>query len=99
MFSRSFSSLRALATLVSWYPNKTQLRVDRNQFPKRQRPVRLFETRMASGGQQQFPPQKQDTQPGKEHVMNPIPQFTNPDYKPSNKLQVWFPHKPMAHYI
>ncbi|XWS58214.1 hypothetical protein CRYUN_Cryun08bG0015400 [Craigia yunnanensis] len=42
---------------------------------------------MASDGQQQFPPQKQDTQPGKEHVMNPIPQFTNPDYKPSNKLQ------------
>ncbi|WRX24463.1 hypothetical protein QQP08_016950 [Theobroma cacao] len=42
---------------------------------------------MASGGQQQFPPQKQSTQPGKEHVMNPIPQFTSPDYKPSNKLQ------------
>ncbi|XVF31314.1 hypothetical protein REPUB_Repub16aG0135100 [Reevesia pubescens] len=42
---------------------------------------------MASGGQQKFPAQKQDSQPGKEHVMNPIPQFTNPDYKPSNKLQ------------
>ncbi|KAK6233129.1 hypothetical protein SCA6_003202 [Theobroma cacao] len=42
---------------------------------------------MASGGQQQFPPQKQSTQPGKEHVMNPIPQFTSPDCKPSNKLQ------------
>ncbi|XWS57559.1 hypothetical protein CRYUN_Cryun09bG0184500 [Craigia yunnanensis] len=42
---------------------------------------------MASDGQQQFPPQKQDIQPGKEHVMNPIPQFTNHDYKPSNKLQ------------
>ncbi|XVF06115.1 hypothetical protein REPUB_Repub06bG0020000 [Reevesia pubescens] len=44
---------------------------------------------MASGGQQQqqFPPQKQDSQPGKEHVMNPIPQFDNPDYKPSNLLQ------------
>ncbi|EOY11364.1 NAD(P)-binding Rossmann-fold superfamily protein [Theobroma cacao] len=43
---------------------------------------------MASGGQQQFPPQKQSTQPGKEHVMNPIPQFTSPDYKPSNKFQL-----------
>lgn len=42
---------------------------------------------MASGGKQQFPPQKQGTQPGKEHVMDPNPQFTNPDYKPSNKLQ------------
>ncbi|XVE89700.1 hypothetical protein DITRI_Ditri20bG0016900 [Diplodiscus trichospermus] len=41
---------------------------------------------MASDGQQQFPPEKQDTQPGKEHVMNPIPQFANHDYKPANKL-------------
>ncbi|KAK4273481.1 hypothetical protein QN277_021871 [Acacia crassicarpa] len=41
---------------------------------------------MASGDQQ-FPPQKQDQLPGKEHAMNPIPQFTSPDYKPSNKLQ------------
>ncbi|GKV08970.1 hypothetical protein SLEP1_g20539 [Rubroshorea leprosula] len=40
---------------------------------------------MASDGQQ-FPPQKQDTQPGKEHAMNPIPQFSSSDYKPSNKL-------------
>ncbi|KAK8712540.1 hypothetical protein V6N13_147777 [Hibiscus sabdariffa] len=41
---------------------------------------------MAFNGQQQ-PPQKQDSQPGKEHVMNPVPQFSSPDYKPSNKLQ------------
>ncbi|GLU08835.1 hypothetical protein SLE2022_257200 [Rubroshorea leprosula] len=34
-----------------------------------------------------FPPQKQDSQPGKEHVMNPRPQPFNPEYKPSNKLQ------------
>ncbi|GLT38298.1 hypothetical protein SLA2020_125550 [Shorea laevis] len=40
---------------------------------------------MASDGRQ-FPPQKQDTQPGREHVMNPIPQFSSSDYKPSNKL-------------
>ncbi|KAL1313024.1 hypothetical protein HN51_039602 [Arachis hypogaea] len=31
--------------------------------------------------------QKQHTQPGKEHVMDPTPQFTSPDYQPSNKLQ------------
>ncbi|KAI4349991.1 hypothetical protein L6164_010524 [Bauhinia variegata] len=41
---------------------------------------------MASGDQN-FPPQKQQTQPGKEHAMDPTPQFTSPDYKPSNKLQ------------
>ncbi|XP_031281305.1 NADPH-dependent aldehyde reductase 1, chloroplastic-like [Pistacia vera] len=41
---------------------------------------------MASGNQQ-FPPQKQKTQPGKEHVMDPIPQFVSNDYTPSNKLK------------
>lgn len=44
--------------------------------------------RMASGDQQ-FPKQKQETQPGKEHVMDPNPQYTSKDYKPSNKLQVF----------
>lgn len=41
---------------------------------------------MTTGGQK-IPPQRQDTQPGKEHAMNPTPQFTCPDYKPANKLQ------------
>ncbi|PWA97258.1 glucose/ribitol dehydrogenase [Artemisia annua] len=36
---------------------------------------------------QQFPPQKQERQPGKEHVMDPIPQFINPNYKPADKLR------------
>ncbi|KAL3516107.1 hypothetical protein ACH5RR_023009 [Cinchona calisaya] len=35
---------------------------------------------------QQFPPQKQDVQPGKEHVMDPTPKSISQDYKPSNKL-------------
>ncbi|XP_038714624.1 NADPH-dependent aldehyde reductase 1, chloroplastic-like [Tripterygium wilfordii] len=35
----------------------------------------------------QFPPQKQEAQPGKEHPMNPNPQFSIPGCKPSNKLQ------------
>ena len=43
---------------------------------------------MASQGQQ-FPPQRQERQPGKEHVMDPNPQFTASEYKPSNKLQVY----------
>ncbi|KAJ1427209.1 Short-chain dehydrogenase/reductase SDR [Sesbania bispinosa] len=34
-----------------------------------------------------FPPQSQDTQPGKEHLMEPLPQVINPDHKPANKLQ------------
>ncbi|KAL5566105.1 hypothetical protein UlMin_029269 [Ulmus minor] len=41
---------------------------------------------MASGGSN-FPPQKQQDQPGKEHVMDPNPQFSASEYKPSNKLQ------------
>lgn len=32
--------------------------------------------------------EKQHAQPGKEHVMDPTPQFSSPDYKPSNKLRV-----------
>ncbi|KAL0457252.1 UNVERIFIED_CONTAM: Glucose and ribitol dehydrogenase [Sesamum latifolium] len=35
-----------------------------------------------------FPPQKQESQPGKEHLMSPIPESINPDYQPSNKLLV-----------
>uniref|UniRef100_A0A0A0L9H4 Uncharacterized protein n=1 Tax=Cucumis sativus TaxID=3659 RepID=A0A0A0L9H4_CUCSA len=42
---------------------------------------------MASEGQQKFPPQKQQAQPGKQHAMDPTPQFTSPDYNPANKLQ------------
>ncbi|XP_021750337.1 glucose and ribitol dehydrogenase-like [Chenopodium quinoa] len=36
---------------------------------------------------QKFPPQSQETQPGKQYLMNPLPISTNPQYKPSNKLQ------------
>ncbi|OIT30923.1 PREDICTED: glucose and ribitol dehydrogenase homolog 1-like [Nicotiana attenuata] len=41
---------------------------------------------MASGGQT-FPPQKQETQPGKEHAMDPTPHHSSQDYKPANKLR------------
>ncbi|XP_009769381.1 NADPH-dependent aldehyde reductase 1, chloroplastic-like [Nicotiana tabacum] len=41
---------------------------------------------MASGGQT-FPPQKQETQPGKEHAMDPTPRHSSQDYKPANKLR------------
>ncbi|XP_019168378.1 PREDICTED: glucose and ribitol dehydrogenase-like [Ipomoea nil] len=42
---------------------------------------------MASNNGQQFPPQQQDSQPGKEHIMDPRPQYSSHEYKPSNKLQ------------
>ncbi|KAM7481146.1 hypothetical protein LguiB_005729 [Lonicera macranthoides] len=59
---------------------KTHIPAVRTTFPA------THSTRlMASGGQ--FPPQKQEGQPGKEHVMDPNPQFISPDYKPANKLQ------------
>ncbi|KAI3524283.1 hypothetical protein L1887_02936 [Cichorium endivia] len=47
----------------------------------------------SEGGEPRFPPQHQDGQPGKEYLMDPLPIFSNPHYKPSNKLQgnpVWF---------
>ncbi|RAL52488.1 unnamed protein product [Cuscuta campestris] len=41
---------------------------------------------MASDGNQ-FPPQKQNSQPGKEHIMDPTPRFSSQRYMPSNRLQ------------
>ncbi|KAL5541633.1 hypothetical protein UlMin_009343 [Ulmus minor] len=40
---------------------------------------------MASAGDN-FPRQSHYSQPGEEHIMNPVPQFMNPNYKPANKL-------------
>ncbi|CAO2836663.1 unnamed protein product [Amaranthus hypochondriacus] len=41
---------------------------------------------MATNGRN-FPAQRQETQPGKQHVMDPVPGTVHPDYKPANKLQ------------
>lgn len=41
---------------------------------------------MASQGQQ-FPPQQQESQPGKEHAMDPRPEAITQHYKSANKLQ------------
>lgn len=49
--------------------------------------TQLFVRRMASQGNQ-FPPQKQEAQPGIEHLMDPNPMATSHEYKPANKLQV-----------
>ncbi|CAK9318354.1 unnamed protein product [Citrullus colocynthis] len=51
--------------------------------------TRSWVRNMASEAQQ-FPPQKQQAQPGKQHAMDPTPQFTTSDYKPANKLQAPF---------
>ncbi|KAL7105171.1 hypothetical protein ACP275_07G028200 [Erythranthe tilingii] len=41
---------------------------------------------MAAAAEQQFPPQKQEEQPGKQHLMDPIPRALHPDYRQANKL-------------
>ncbi|KMT13788.1 hypothetical protein BVRB_4g081620 [Beta vulgaris subsp. vulgaris] len=41
---------------------------------------------MATNGRN-FPAQRQETQPGKQHVMDPIPETARSQYKPANKLQ------------
>ncbi|XP_021742473.1 NADPH-dependent aldehyde reductase 1, chloroplastic-like [Chenopodium quinoa] len=41
---------------------------------------------MATNGRN-FPAQRQETQPGKQHVMNPVPETGHYEYKPANKLQ------------
>ncbi|XP_045815824.1 NADPH-dependent aldehyde reductase 1, chloroplastic-like [Trifolium pratense] len=42
---------------------------------------------MTNNNESKFPPQSQKTQPGKEHIMEPLPQTINPVHKPSNKLR------------
>ncbi|KAG6427289.1 hypothetical protein SASPL_111531 [Salvia splendens] len=42
--------------------------------------------RSMASGDNQFPPQKQDAQPGKEHLMDPTPRAATHHYKPANKL-------------
>ena len=91
--SRSLITISTLCNCNFPSKNKTQflpIFPSTQKFPSISSPKILF-VRMASG-EQKFPPQKQETQPGKEHVMDPIPQFTSPDYKPSNKLQVYIHH-------
>ncbi|XP_074297809.1 glucose and ribitol dehydrogenase-like [Silene latifolia] len=46
----------------------------------------ILNNSMASEGDT-FPPQQQDTQPGKQYLMTPLPISVDPNYKPSNKLQ------------
>lgn len=64
--------------------------------PQLTAPFSSFTVRSMASGDQQFPRQKQDAQPGKEHLMDPTPRAASSDYKPANKLvvrisiRVWF---------
>ncbi|CAN1124307.1 NADPH-dependent aldehyde reductase 1, chloroplastic [Linum perenne] len=94
MLSRRLALISTFQSLISQSPNKTQFRSlhravflpasrQRNQRNKLSQIVRMA----SGGGDQRFPAQQQKDQPGKEHVMDPTPQFSSHDYKPSNKLQ------------
>ncbi|KAK7277915.1 hypothetical protein RJT34_22934 [Clitoria ternatea] len=87
MFSRTLlSTSRPLTTISAFcFPTRINIHSPTTQYFVTPVSKTLF-ARMASG-HQKFPPQQQKTQPGKEHAMDPTPQFTSPDYKPSNKLQ------------
>lgn len=88
MFSKSVFLSRALTSRVLCLSSKVHFKTSFPSIlsPSQKSSVRVIQIRsMAS---QNFPAQKQDTQPGKEHVMDPNPQFASNEYKPSNKLQV-----------
>ncbi|KAI3440429.1 RING-type domain-containing protein [Psidium guajava] len=60
----------------------------RTQLPTALFPAsRRVSWRPMASGEDQFPPQRQGRQPGKEHVMDPTPQFSSRDRKLSDKLQ------------
>ncbi|CAO2836664.1 unnamed protein product [Amaranthus hypochondriacus] len=87
MFLRGVVTSRAVITAASisvvstgrlyLYPIVNRVRGRQEQLQK---------VRMASDGDK-FPAQRQQTQPGKEHAMDPIPEALRQDYKPANKLQ------------
>ena len=99
MFCRVLCSSRALTTKTlvcnnPWHSStltKTHLKKRQNCDFNNQEIFPLSQIKnprsMASQGER-FPPQRQERQPGKENVMDPTPQFSAPEYKPSNKLQV-----------
>ncbi|XP_021750395.1 glucose and ribitol dehydrogenase-like [Chenopodium quinoa] len=46
----------------------------------------VFCNKAMASEDQKFPPQTQDSQPGKQYLMNPLPISVNPHYIPSKKL-------------
>ncbi|XP_050224654.1 NADPH-dependent aldehyde reductase 1, chloroplastic-like [Mercurialis annua] len=89
MLPKLLSALRPASSLnPSRFLIRTPIRTCRKpQFPAiLSVPATTSFVRMASS-EQKFPPQKQATQPGKEHEMDPIPQYARSDYKPSDKLR------------
>ncbi|XP_074356298.1 glucose and ribitol dehydrogenase-like [Apium graveolens] len=85
MFSRFVCVSRVLAICKPNLSKRYSFPAIRTSFSTSSANLRykLFVRGMAS----QFPPQKQEAQPGKEHVMDPNPQATSHHYHPANKLQ------------
>ncbi|GAB2287340.1 Glucose and ribitol dehydrogenase [Dionaea muscipula] len=93
MLSRVFAASKplAVAAAVTYSRPPSYFLIPASRFPALQRhrsKATLREVYMASGGsEEQFPPQSQESQPGKEHLMDPKPNATSPVYKPAKKLQ------------
>lgn len=90
MFTQFLSCFNVLASTARSHfpPHQTQFSSNFTVTHNSKRRVVVFVRSMASNDQK-FPPQKQETQPGKEHLMDPTPQFASLEYKPANKLRVF----------
>ncbi|CAA2968003.1 NADPH-dependent aldehyde reductase 1, chloroplastic-like [Olea europaea subsp. europaea] len=88
MLSRFLSGSRVLTITARYHfpTQKTQLSTNFTVTHNSLRRVLLTVRSMASGDQK-FPPQKQDAQPGRQYVMDPTPKDATEDYKPANKLE------------
>ncbi|XP_022858059.1 glucose and ribitol dehydrogenase-like [Olea europaea var. sylvestris] len=88
MFTQFLSCFNVLASTARSHfpPHQTQFSSNFTVTHNSKRRVVVFVRSMASNDQK-FPPQKQETQPGKEHLMDPTPQFASLEYKPANKLR------------
>ncbi|KAJ8622670.1 hypothetical protein MRB53_031199 [Persea americana] len=78
--------LSPLNNTLLFHHHQKLLSVTKTTFSTLRSAFSVF-SRMASAGKQ-FPPQKQEKQPGLEHVKDPTPQAINHEYEPSNQLQV-----------
>ncbi|XP_073127953.1 glucose and ribitol dehydrogenase-like [Henckelia pumila] len=86
--SRFIPSSKVLATKAFLNPTSFPCYIPRLPAKATRPPIqhRSCVRSMASSTGIGQPPQKQDTQPGKQYLMDPIPKSISDDYKPSNKL-------------
>lgn len=88
--SRFIPSSKVLATQAFLTPASFPCYIPRFPSKATQPPIqrRSCVRSMASSTGIGQPPQAQDTQPGKQYLMDPIPKSISDDYKPSEKLLV-----------